>query len=43
MPDGQALPPRRITHLRVLAREGGEWRIASHLISDARATQRSDH
>lgn len=33
---GTPLGLRRTTHLRVLVRVEGEWRIVSHLISDAR-------
>lgn len=41
--DGRALPPREISHLRVFHRDGGRWEIASHLISDARSIDRTDH
>lgn len=40
MPDGSEMPTREITHLRVFRLEDDEWRIVSHLISDARETQR---
>ncbi len=35
-PDGSPLGTRKITHLRVFVRSEGEWKIVSHLISDAR-------
>lgn len=42
-PSGDELPTRQTTHLRVLLKLGGEWKIASHLISDARDPQRAEH
>jgi uncharacterized protein (TIGR02246 family) len=42
-PSGDELPTRQTTHLRVLLKSGGEWKIASHLISDARDPQRAEH
>jgi uncharacterized protein (TIGR02246 family) len=40
---GQPLGRRQTTHLRVFARSDGDWKIVSHLISDARASQRPQH
>jgi uncharacterized protein (TIGR02246 family) len=39
-PSGQPLGTRHTTHLRVFARSEAGWKIVSHLISDARASQR---
>ena len=38
-PDRQALGTRHTNHLRVLKKADGQWRIVSHLISDARSTE----
>ena len=42
-PDGESLGVRRTTHLRVFEKREGEWLIVSHLISDARDTERPAH
>jgi uncharacterized protein (TIGR02246 family) len=42
-PSGAPLETRHTTHLRVFARGDGEWKIVSHLISDARASEQPDH
>ena len=42
-PSGESLGMRRTTHHRVFVRGGDGWRIASHLISDARDQQRPQH
>ncbi len=42
-PTGEPLGTRRTTHHRVFVRDRGGWRIASHLISDARDQQRPAH
>ena len=43
-PSGAALGTRQTTHHRVFVRDGGgAWRIASHLISDARDRQQPGH
>lgn len=42
-PTGQGMGQRRTSHLRVFAKTGGRWQIISHLISDARDTQKGDH
>jgi len=43
IPGGAPLGTRQTTHHRVFVRTGGEWRIASHLISDARNRQEAPH
>jgi uncharacterized protein (TIGR02246 family) len=42
-PTGEPLGTRRTTHHRVFVRGDDGWRIASHLISDARDQQRPGH
>ena len=42
-PSGAELGLRRTNHLRVLLRSEGRWEIVSHLISDARDTERREH
>lgn len=42
-PDGTPLGTRQTTHHRVLVRDGDGWRIASHLISDARDRRQASH
>jgi uncharacterized protein (TIGR02246 family) len=42
-PSGGELGTRQTSHLRVLMKSGGRWRIISHLISDARDTERREH
>ena len=42
-PDRRELGPRDTSHLRVFQRQGGRWRITSHLISDARDRQAAAH
>ena len=39
-PTGAELGTRQTSHLRVLAKAKGQWKIVSHLISDARDTER---
>jgi uncharacterized protein (TIGR02246 family) len=36
LPDGEPMGTRYTTHLRVLVRDDDDWKIVSHLISDAR-------
>ncbi len=43
MPDGSVLPDRQTTHMRVFGKEGNQWVIKSHLISDARDKQIVKH
>lgn len=43
MPDGSVLEDRQTTHLRVFQKEGKEWKVKAHLISDARDKQSSKH
>jgi uncharacterized protein (TIGR02246 family) len=43
IPSGTELGTRQTSHLRVLIKSGGEWKIVSHLISDARDTQQRSH
>jgi uncharacterized protein (TIGR02246 family) len=43
MPDGTAIEKRQTHHLRVFHRQKGEWRIVSHLISDSRDRQSTQH
>lgn len=40
---GDALGTRRTSHLRVMVKTGKQWKITSHLISDARATEQPKH
>ena len=40
---GTALGTRQTSHLRVLVGSGKEWKIVSHLISDARDTEQEKH
>ena len=42
-PSGQPLGTRHTTHLRVFARSHAGWKIVSHLISDARGSERPHH
>jgi uncharacterized protein (TIGR02246 family) len=42
-PSGRPLGTRHTTHLRVFAQSEAGWKIVSHLISDARASQRPRH
>ncbi len=42
-PSGEQLGTRRTSHQRVLVKEQDEWRIVSHLISDARDTTSARH
>jgi len=42
-PTGADLGPRRTSHLRVFVRSGEQWKIISHLISDARDTASRAH
>lgn len=42
-PAGEELGTRETTHLRVLIKSNGNWKIISHLISDARDPQRREH
>jgi uncharacterized protein (TIGR02246 family) len=42
-PSGEDLGTRRTSHLRVLSKTSGGWRIVSHLISDARDAGRQEH
>lgn len=42
-PSGAELGTRHTSHLRVLIKSEGRWRIISHLISDARDTERREH
>ena len=41
--EGESLGVRRTTHLRVFEKRDGRWLIVSHLISDARDTERPAH
>lgn len=41
--DGESLGVRRTAHLRVFEKREGQWVIVSHLISDARDTERAEH
>lgn len=40
---GEALGTRQTSHLRVLVKSEGGWKIVSHLISDARDPERPTH
>ena len=42
-PSGSELGTRQTSHLRVLMKSEGRWKIISHLISDARDTERREH
>ena len=42
-PSGEQLGTRRTSHQRVLIKEQEQWRIVSHLISDARDTSSTRH
>jgi uncharacterized protein (TIGR02246 family) len=42
-PSGEQLGTRRTSHQRVLVKEREQWRIVSHLISDARDTASARH
>lgn len=42
-PAGEQLPTRQTSHLRVVVKSKGAWKIVSHLISDARDPQRREH
>jgi uncharacterized protein (TIGR02246 family) len=42
-PTGSAMGTRQTSHLRVLLKVGNEWKIISHLISDARDPERREH
>ena len=41
--EDQPLGDRKTSHLRVFEKRGDRWVIVSHLISDARETERPDH
>lgn len=41
--EGESLGVRQTSHLRVFQRRSGEWKLVSHLISDARATGSAEH
>ena len=43
MPDGTVIPDRQTTHMRVFQKNGDQWKIKGHLISDARDKQSSKH
>lgn len=40
---GETLATRKTSHLRVFVKSGGRWQIVSHLMSDARSKESSDH
>lgn len=42
-PAGEALGTRHTSHLRVLTKSKGTWKIVDHLISDARDPERRAH
>lgn len=42
-PTGEELGTRQTSHLRVLVKSEGTWKIVSHLISDARDPERREH
>lgn len=42
-PSGEALGTRETSHLRVLMKSAGSWKIVNHLISDARDPERRVH
>jgi uncharacterized protein (TIGR02246 family) len=41
MPSGEKMDTRKTSHLRVFVKSNGKWQIVSHLISDARDTERA--
>ena len=41
--EDEALGDRKTTHLRVFEKRDGRWLLVSHLISDARKTERPEH
>ena len=41
MPSGEKMDTRKTSHLRVFVKSNGKWQITSHLISDARDTERA--
>jgi len=43
MPDGTTIDKRQTHHLRVFNRQKGGWKIVSHLISDSRDRQSTQH
>ena len=43
IPSGGELGTRQTSHLRVLVKSKGRWKIISHLVSDARDTERREH
>ncbi len=43
IPSGTELGTRQTSHLRVLIKSEGKWKIVSHLISDARDTEQRGH
>jgi uncharacterized protein (TIGR02246 family) len=42
-PSGETLGPRETSHLRVFLKLGNNWKIISHLISDARSRENPKH
>ena len=40
---GEKMETRKTSHLRVFVKSAGKWQIVSHLISDARNTERQEH
>jgi uncharacterized protein (TIGR02246 family) len=42
MPSGEKMNTRKTSHLRVFVKSNGKWQIVSHLISDARDTERAE-
>jgi uncharacterized protein (TIGR02246 family) len=42
-PSGEEMGTRQTSHLRVLVKSGANWKIVSHLISDARDPERREH
>ena len=42
-PAGESIGTRQTSHLRVLEKAAGQWKIVSHLIADARDPQASRH
>ena len=42
-PDGQVLPDRQTTHMRIFQKVGENWAVTAHLISDARDKQMPKH
>jgi uncharacterized protein (TIGR02246 family) len=43
VPSGAELGARQTSHLRVMVKSKGQWKIISHLISDARDTEQQKH